>query len=185
MKNYETVTLQTERLILKKGTSSDCQKIYEYDLTKASGIDDQNKFVKFDKPVDFVGDNPTEYYKKCKKEKIFDWYVYLHKNGIPIGNIIADRVDESEKSIELAYNAHPDYWGNGYIPEALEEVIKFLFKLKFKKIVIHFFEGNENSKRVCEKLKFKLVNSEMKYYAPTNKNILEYEYIITDNKKQS
>ena len=54
--------------------------------------------------------------------------------------------------------------GNGYIPEALREIIQYLKKLNYKKIIIHFYEGNDKSKRVCEKLGFKFVKKEPKYF---------------------
>ena len=36
---------------------------------------------------------------------------YFKKNwNEPIGNIIADRESDKDSSIEISYNAHPDYW---------------------------------------------------------------------------
>ena len=34
---YETPILYTERLVLKRGTLEDLQKVYEYDMTKLLG----------------------------------------------------------------------------------------------------------------------------------------------------
>ena len=126
MRKYETKRLETKRLILDKGTSSVCKKIYEYDLTKCTGIDGRNEFVKFEKEIDFIGENSKEYYKECEKNKIFDWYVFLKNTNEPVANIIADRENEEEMSIEISYNTHPKYWGNGYAPEALKEISKYL-----------------------------------------------------------
>ena len=77
MKNYETKRLETERLIIDKGTSEVCKKIYEYDLTKCTGIDGRNELVKCKKEIDFIGDNPDRYYKECENDKLFDWYIFL------------------------------------------------------------------------------------------------------------
>lgn len=178
MKKYETKRLKTERLIIDKGTSFDCKKIYEYDLTKCTGVDGRNELVKFEKPMDFIGKNSKEYYEKCEKDKFFDWYVFLKNTNEPVANIVADRVNEEEKSIEISYNTHPKYWGNGYVPEALKEILKYLKSLGYKKIVTHFFEGNEKSKRVCEKLGFKFQKKELKYFKPGDKYINDYEYIL-------
>ena len=177
MKKYETKELKSERLIIKKGDSSASKKVYEYDLTKCTGIDGQNEIIKFAKPIDFIGNNAAEYYMECENEKIYDWYLYLRENNIPVGNVLADREDENG-NIELSYNIHPDYWGYGYAVEAIKSIIEYLKKLNYKRIVIHFYDGNDKSKRVCEKLNFTFNKKEKKFYAPTNKQIDEYEYIL-------
>ena len=178
MRKYETKRLETNRLIIDKGTSLACKKIYEYDLTKCTGVDGRNDLVKLKEGIDFIGENKDEYYKECENERMFDWYIFLKNSNEPIGNIIADRESDKDSSIEISYNAHPDYWGNGYIPEALREIIQYLKKLNYKKIIIHFYEGNDKSKRACEKLGFKFVKKEPKYFKPTNKYINDYEYIL-------
>ncbi|MDD3341471.1 MAG: GNAT family N-acetyltransferase [Bacilli bacterium] len=175
---YDTKKLETKRLIIDKGNSESCKKIYEYDLIKCTEIDSQNSLVKFEEPPDFIGDNAKGYYNECQESHMFDWYVYLKKGNIPVANIIADRENIIEKSIELSYNTHPNYWGNGYITEALEEILKFLKNIGYAKIVIHFYEGNNKSKRVCEKLNFKFVKKEKKLYEPSNKIIDENKYVL-------
>ena len=177
MNNYTTAYLESERLIIKKGDSASCKKVYEYDLTKCTGIDQQNELVKFDKQIDFIGQDSESYYEDCQKEKMFDWYIYLKENNFPIGNIIADREIE-DFPIEISYNMHPDFWNKGYITEALREVVDYLKLIGYKKIIIHFYEGNEKSKKVCEKLGFKYYKKTNKLYKPTDKMIDEYEYIL-------
>ena len=45
---YETPVLETERLMLKRGTLEDYQKVYEYDFTKLRDINGEFDFVKQD-----------------------------------------------------------------------------------------------------------------------------------------
>ena len=45
---YKTPILQTERLILKRGSYEDFTKVYEYDLTKLRNIAGEFEFVKYD-----------------------------------------------------------------------------------------------------------------------------------------
>ena len=59
--NYDTVTLTTDRLILGKGTSKDCIKIYEYDLLKCRGIAGEEILVKSEEPIDFIGETMVIY----------------------------------------------------------------------------------------------------------------------------
>ena len=45
LNKYETTELKTNRLILKKGTSEDCVKVYEYDMLKCRGVGDIDKIA--------------------------------------------------------------------------------------------------------------------------------------------
>ena len=57
MNKYETVELNTENLVIKKGTRQDCIKIYEYDMLKCRGIAGEDVIVKSDKE-----NNRSEYH---------------------------------------------------------------------------------------------------------------------------
>lgn len=154
MNKYETKELITDRLIIKKGTSKDCIKIYEYDMLKCRNIAGEEVLEKSKEQIDFIGDNPEEYYKECEQNKMFDWYVYL-KDGTPIANVTADREIEEINSIELAFNMHPDYWRKGYMKEAVTKIIDYLFEIGYSNIIIGYDEGNYKSKSFAENLNFK------------------------------
>lgn len=176
---YETKRLETKRLIMDKGNSKTSREVYEYDLTKCTGIDNQNELVKFAKPIDFIGIDSKNYYEEeCQDECMYDWYIYLKNNRKAIGNVIADREVKKDKAIELSYNMHPNYWNNGYMTEALQVIIDYLKNIGYKKIIINFYEGNIKSKRLSEKLGFKFVKKQQKYYSPRSKMIDNYEYIL-------
>ena len=162
MNKYETVMLETDRLILKKGTSKDCIKVYEYDLLKCRNIGGEDVIVKSDKVIDFIGDDSDAYYKECMEEKVIDWFIYL-KDGSPIGNLMAHNVNENNSSIELSYNLHPDYWKKGYMTEAVTCVMDYLFSVGFDNIIIGYDTGNYRSKNIADKLGFD--------YFKTNKNV--------------
>ena len=117
------------------------------------GIAGEEVLVKSEVPIDFIGNNREEYYKDCINNKVYDWYIYL-KDGIPIGNIIADRQIKKINSIELDYNLHPDYWKNGYMTEAITEVINYLFEIGYENIIMGYDTGNYKSKALADKLQF-------------------------------
>ncbi len=119
--------LETDRLIITKGTLDDYKKVLEYNRKVLEKI---NKDIE---PLDFI--------------------IYL-KDKTPIGNIKADRIDKKNNSIELSYNIHPNYWGNGYCPEATIEFMDYLYDNGFDNIVVSYASGNNKSKRVVEKVGF-------------------------------
>ena len=143
---YETPILETERLILKRGTLEDLQKVYEYNFAKLRNIAGEFEFVKKD-PKSIEGwEIPTF--------ESYDWIMYLKTTMEPIGNILADREVKDMKAIELAFNTHPNYWRKGYTYEALNEVMNFLFNNGYENIFCGYDEGNYKSKAIGEKLGF-------------------------------
>ena len=57
--------------------------------------------------------------------------------------------------LEIGYTLHPDYWGQGYVPEAVRALIDLAFKeLGLHKIELTCFGDNVQSQRVAEKLGF-------------------------------
>jgi len=62
-------------------------------------------------------------------------------------------IDEAkEKQRELGYVLNPKYWGNGYVPEAVEGLKKYCFEeLKVDQLWITCYNNNHNSIRVIEK----------------------------------
>ena len=116
-----TPNLETERLILKRGTYEDYVKVYEYDLTKLRNINGEFEYVKID-PENLRG---FETYAD-EEEKCLDFIIYLKDNMEPIGNITYDRYIEENNSLEIAYNLHPSYWKKGYMTEAVIESMKYI-----------------------------------------------------------
>ena len=62
-----------------------------------------------------------------------------------------NEVERKDRSIELGYVIHPDYWGSGYATEMLKAVIEMLLEAGFSQIITGAFEENTASIRVMEK----------------------------------
>ena len=79
----------------------------------------------------------------------------------------------SGKTIEVGYAIHPDYWGKGYMTEALSAVIPFLFSAGFDEVIAGAFECNPASLRVMEKsgMKRTKMTAEVEYRGVTHKCI--------------
>lgn len=143
---YETPQLETERLILKRGTLEDLQKVYEYNFSKLRDVAGEFVFEKQD-PKKLEG-------WEIPEPETYDWVIYLKDTMEPIGNVTADREKKDIKAIELAFNTHPNHWRKGYTTEALVEIMKFLFNNGYENILCGYDEGNIKSKAIGEKLGF-------------------------------
>ena len=183
IKYYQTLLIQSERLILKKGTVDDYLAVYEYDFTKLRDIDGEFEYVKQDVEQfkKIFEPDIEQYYIKYESEHMFDWIIYLKENMIPIGNILADRENIENKEIEIAFNLHPTYWGNGYMPEAINSVLDYLFNLGYENIKSGYSEGNIKSKRVLEKTGFQDYGIEKDAWTKNGKPIDDYIVIMTRN----
>jgi len=171
---YITPFLDSERLILKKGIFLDYVKVYEYDFTKLRDINGEFKYVKLNED-DISGFDRYS----LENDEVYDWIIYLKSNGYPIGNITADREVKEIKAIELSFNLHPSYWGNGYMKEAIICVLDYLFKNGYDNILCCYSLGNIKSKRLIEKVGFEFYKVEHDAWYKDGVPITEYMNIIS------
>ncbi len=83
--------------------------------------------------------------------------VCLKENGQPVGSIGFHRKDlaTADDEYELGYWIGKPFWGQGLVPEAAREMLRYAFEdLKMNRIWCGYYDGNEKSRRVQEKLGF-------------------------------
>lgn len=141
--------LETKRLILRPWREDDAEDLYKY----ASGAD-----IGFwaGWPCHTSVENSREIIRTvlCAPET---YAVCLKEDGKPIGSIGFHRADLAEKDdeYELGYWIGKPFWGKGLIPEAAREMLRYAFEeLGLSRIWCGYYDGNERSRRVQEKLGF-------------------------------
>ncbi len=156
VKNVKFLT--TERLILRQWNESDAEDLYAYAKDPAVGP-----------PAGWKPHESVEESRLIIKQFLSGEEAYavcLKEDGKPIGAIelILNKLRaEKPDECELGYWLAKPFWGQGIIPEASKELIRRGFEeLGMNKIWCAYYDGNEKSKRVQEKLGFK--------YQYTNKN---------------
>lgn len=144
--------LETERLVLRKWSDDDAESLFEYakdpDIGPAAGWQPLKSVEESRHIIQTVLNGP-ECYAICEKG-----------DGKAIGSIelslnghtdMTDRDDECE----LGYWIGKPFWGRGYMPEAARELIRHGFEdLAMRAIWCGYYEGNQKSKRVQEKVGF-------------------------------
>ena len=85
--------------------------------------------------------------------------VTLSSTGELVGSI-ALRVDADETETSIGYWIGVPYWGNGYASEAGRAIIERAKELGVETIILKYFDGNDASRRVSEKLGFTWRNRE-------------------------
>ena len=143
--------LQTKRLILRPWREEDAEQCYKYASDPDVGL-----------PAGWRPHESVEYSRMIIRDvlsKPETYAIVLKETGLPVGNIalrfhsdLADFDDECE----IGYWLGKPYWGQGIMPEAAAELIRRAFEdLDLKRIWGGYYDGNEKSKRVQEKLGLK------------------------------
>lgn len=144
--------LETERLILRKWTDADAESLFEYAKDPDVGpITGWPPHQSVEESLSIIRNvlGGDECYAICEKE-----------NGRAIGAIelmLNGHTDMTERDdeCELGYWLGKPFWGRGYMPEAAKELIRHGFEdLHMRAIWCGYYDGNQKSKRVQEKVGF-------------------------------
>ncbi|MDR1806189.1 MAG: GNAT family N-acetyltransferase [Clostridium sp.] len=154
-KHRGTVTLETERLILRRFVIGDAEAMFrnwasDAQVTKYltwsaySDVEETLRVIKM-------------WIEAYGKETEYQWVIVLKKLGEPIGNISVVRRDDGIGSVSVGYCIGRAWWGCGYTTEALRELARFFFEeVGVKRIEARHDTRNPASGRVMEKAGMRL-----------------------------
>ena len=142
--------LETKRLILRPWRESDAGELYKYakspDVGPIAGW-----------PIHTSAQNSKEIIKNVLSAD-GTFAVVLKETGLPVGSIgimYNVNIPTAEGECEIGYWIGKPYWGQGLIPEATNELIRYCFEeLNIHLIWCGYYDGNEKSKRCQEKCGF-------------------------------
>ena len=148
--------IETDRLIIGEGCIDDYVKIHEYDFNELQNINGRINFIKTNPSEvrNWFNNDINAWYEKIAFDNHYNFVVYLKEENVPIADIGFDRNDPSINGIEISCWLHPNYWGNGYMKEALIGTMDYIFTQGFDNIICGYIDNNIRSKRLCEKLGF-------------------------------
>ena len=144
--------LQTERLTLRPWKESDAEELYEYAKDPNVGpIAGWPPHKNIEESVQVIRNvlNGAECYAVCEKGS--------DRAIGAIELILNGRTDMTKRDdeCELGYWLGKPFWGRGYMPEAARELIRHGFEdLNMSTIWCGYYDGNDKSKRVQEKVGF-------------------------------
>jgi len=151
------MNLETERLILRPWLDSDAEDLFKYashpDVGPISGwpvhksIEESSKII------------------ATALAKSLTFAVVMKSTGHAVGSIGLKIGEESNLDIpewegEIGFWIGVPFWGQGLIPEATRELLRYGFvDSHLEKIWCGYFDGNEKSRRVQEKCGFRFVRT--------------------------
>ena len=150
MKHLGTVTLETERLILRRYVPDDAEDAFK-NWTNSETV---TKYMTW--PPHGTLDVTRGYIQYCidgyKNADNYNWVIEYKENGQVIGSISVVRLEEEIDCAEIGYCLSEKYWGRGIMPEAFGRVIAFLFReVGVNRIQVTHDVNNPKSGRVMEK----------------------------------
>lgn len=144
--------LETERLILRPWLSTDAENLYEYAKDQKVGpIAGWPVHTSVEHSLEVIKNvlAVPETYAVCLKED----NRAIGSIGLMIGE--KSNLEITDVEAEIGYWIGVPFWGQGLIPEAVRELMRYAFEdLHMKKLWCGYFDGNEKSKRVQEKCGF-------------------------------
>jgi len=112
-----TITLETERLILRCFSPDDADAMFNNLHTKTGNT--------IETVCDFFCKNWLESYSSLNS---YQWVIVLKSLGEPIGTLRADMVDDLRRSLELGYEIGEKWWHQGIMTEAVRCAVQFFFE---------------------------------------------------------
>lgn len=151
LKHCGTVKIETERLVLRPFMEQDTEYIFN---TWAS----DERVAKYTSWYAHKQIEETRWYVEFmlskNSEKDYNWIIT--KDSIPIGTINVCYSDDSLEIVGIAYTLGYDYWGKGYMTEAAEAVVDFLFSyVNYRKIIAGCDSENIGSAKAMEHIGMK------------------------------
>lgn len=142
--------LETERLLLRPWAEADAEVCYEYARDPRvgpaagwpvhTGVEESRRVIR-----EVLSASET-------------YAIVWKETGLPVGSVGLHHNDlaKGEDEAELGYWIGVPYWGRGIAPEAGREMLRHAFEdLGLDRVWCGYYDGNEKSKRVQEKLGFR------------------------------
>lgn len=144
--------LETKRLILRPWQEADADNLYRYasdpDVGPIAGWP-PHKSLEESRTVIANAFCGLECYAICLKEDGTNAAVGCIELKLKGHTDMTEKEDECE----LGYWVGKPFWGRGFVPEAAKEMLRHAFgDLGMKKVWCGYYEGNDKSKRVQEKI---------------------------------
>ena len=145
----KNITLQTDRLLLRKIQPCDAMDMYEYACRpETSEYLTWEKHPYYSYTVELISFFQREY----AQGRYFDFAVVLKDENKMVGTVGFTSFDDKNRTAEVGYVINPSYHGRGIAPEALSVVINFAFcELGINRVEAKYIVGNTPSLRVMEK----------------------------------
>lgn len=146
---HGTSSIDTKRLLLRPFTIEDGEEMY-------NNWAKDERVVRYltwpvHESIEVTHQVLSSWISQYDQKDYYQWGIVLKESGELIGNISVTHVDHKTNTVEVGYCLEYDYWGNGYMAEALRSTIIYLFSEGFDLVRARHDTNNPNSGKVMKK----------------------------------
>ncbi|BCN31092.1 GNAT family N-acetyltransferase [Anaeromicropila herbilytica] len=149
--------LETERLYLKNISNEDRDFIYNHfsDEVVCRYLYDEEPLTDIQGADDIIN-----FYIQPEPRIQHRWILIRKSDGMKMGTCGYHCWNQNESTVEVGYDLKEEFWGYGYMQEALKEIITFAIdKMHIKEIIACVSIDNQKSIRLVENLGFVISGS--------------------------
>ena len=142
--------IQTQRLVLRKFMQSDAEPMFN----NWAGDCENVKYVswKAHKSLSETQKIVSDWIQGYSNLDYYRWVITLKDSGHVIGEISVIDFSDCDECCEIGYILSKKYWNMGFMTEALNAVIRYLFeKVGFHRVQLRHDVSNPASGRVMQK----------------------------------
>lgn len=154
--------IETDRLLLKNIENSDREFIFSQ-----FSDDEINKYLFDAEPLtDISGaDEIIEFYLEPEPRLQHRWIIINKGDGMKIGTCGFHCWSIKDSKVDIGYDLKKEFWGNGYMYEALNAIIQFAKdSMDIKEIKACIYIENYKSIRLVEKFGFIATGSKYEFF---------------------
>jgi len=150
--------METERLILRKLTMNDAEAMFE----NWTNDEEVCRYLTWlpHRSIEVTREILEDWVDDYDDPKTVRFGIEIKENHDLFGEI--DIVKWVDGLPVLGYASCRKYWGKGYMTEAAQAMLEYLFSLGYNKVLLELDERNVGSIHLAEKLGFKLLRQERK-----------------------
>lgn len=143
-------TIETPRLLLRQLSLDDAEP--QFEIMKDSAVTrywGSGTWSELQQSIESI-ENTIKYFESGDS---FKWAIVRKEDGVFLGTASLWNFKFAHRYAEIGYLIGREFWGNGYAPEAMLEVLRFGFEtLDLNRIEADTDPRNQNSIRVLQKL---------------------------------
>ena len=150
MTHKGTVTLETERLILRKFTEDDAEAMYN----NWASDPEVTRYLTWQPHVspEATRELLKRWAEEAKDPANYQWAIVLKELGEPIGSISVVSMNEERDIVSIGYCIGRKWWHQGITSEAFAAVIRFMFdEVGVNRLEARHNVNNPNSGKVMQK----------------------------------
>ena len=131
MNHLGTITLETQRLILRKTLEADYEPMFR-NWANDERVTRYLTWTPYESAEQLKNTYHNYLLESQQKPDFYDWKIVLKDINEPIGSIGAVGIKEDIKEVEIGYCLGYNWWHKGIMTEAFKRVIQFLFEAHCK-----------------------------------------------------